>query len=177
MFVAAGILSLRCLESFNPVLPYGQVFYKLGTEAENKHNAAQALTYYQKAVHYHPAFSDAYTRLGFLYKSRADFVQAQKYFRKALQYNPRDHQALYALGHIFRQRKNYDLALKYTETAYNDYRLDPYVSLYRYELGIIYAELGDKANALVRLKDLRSSGKDQFADQLEKILRQKWPGS
>jgi tetratricopeptide (TPR) repeat protein len=85
--------------SLRPLLPVDYNCYVgLGQVALLRGHEAEALTYFQKAVHLLPDFGFAYVVLGSVYFPRGDYAKAAEYFRQAVRANPMDGDARFFLG-------------------------------------------------------------------------------
>jgi tetratricopeptide (TPR) repeat protein len=86
-------------ESLRPLSPVEYDSYiGLGQIALNQGREAEALDYFNKAVHLQPNLGFAYLVLGSVYFPRGDYARAAGYFRLAVQANPLDTNARFYLG-------------------------------------------------------------------------------
>ncbi len=70
----------------------------------------KAISEYQRAILLDPAFSDAYSFLGFAYKKDKQIEEAISTYNKALDINPRDKQVYFELGNIYLAQESFSEA-------------------------------------------------------------------
>ena len=86
-------------QSIRPILPVDYDSYiGLGQVAQLQGRDAEALDYFNKAVHLLPNFSFAYNVLGSYYFPRGDYARAAEYFRQAVRATPMEMGSRFYLG-------------------------------------------------------------------------------
>jgi tetratricopeptide (TPR) repeat protein len=86
-------------QSVRPLAPLAYSAYiGLGQVALLQGREAEALQYFDKAVHLLPNYNFAYNVLGSVYFPRGDYARAAEYFRRAVSANPMDTGARFYLG-------------------------------------------------------------------------------
>jgi tetratricopeptide (TPR) repeat protein len=119
--------------------------------AINMTDSQQAVKLLWQATDIDPTLEDAYIYLGLYYNSRSQFDQVVEVYKKLLKYEPNSVSAYLDIGEAymsFTPPKAAD-ALPYYQKAY---QLDPTSSFAALRMGEIYAQLGNRDQALHYLK-------------------------
>jgi tetratricopeptide (TPR) repeat protein len=96
--------------------------YSRGNFFLDNGSAKKAINEYQRAILLDPAFSDAYSYLGFAYKEDKQIKKAIETYNRALDADSKDKQVYFELGHIYFGQENFKKAADSFEKAA---QLDP----------------------------------------------------
>ena len=136
----------KAFQSLIEVFPdSAQGYYGLGLVYEQLGKADLAEESYLKAVKIHPAFAQAYFNIALLADERNDERKAYDYYKKTLLYDPGHFWANLNVGSIY-EKNNY-LNWRST-TRYRAYEANPEEKMVAFNLGVIYARLGDHEQAV-----------------------------
>ena len=122
---------------------YAQVFYQQGNDCEACPLTQQILLA-EKAIYHDPAFSNGYTRLGYLFTKDHRSAEAIAFHQEAILLDHRNRFSLIALGIYHFQRQDLDRALRYLMAAQ---AVTGYGDSLNYYLGRIFERKGDVQKA------------------------------
>ncbi|MCB0546678.1 MAG: tetratricopeptide repeat protein [Phaeodactylibacter sp.] len=108
---------------------------KLGYLAQINGQPAEAASYYQAALQYHPYMSEPTYNLGFIYLADLpNYAESEKYFRKYVQLKPGDMEGFVLLACALSLQGDQDQALEWLEqaleggfSAFDDLRSTPFL--------------------------------------------------
>jgi tetratricopeptide (TPR) repeat protein len=132
-------------QNFRPIRPIEyDAYVGLGQVALLRGHEAEALDYFEKAVHLLPNFGFAYQVLGSVYFPRGDYARAAGYFQLAVRSNPLETSTRFYLGTCLRKIGQPREAAEQFHAARE---VDPeYSQAYTAEAAALEAA-GDKASA------------------------------
>lgn len=125
------------------------VFSNLGKLAYEEQQYEDAKMWYKKSIELLPFHEALHFCLGGVYYKMGDFARAESSFVYAIQLEPRYSASYAKLASIYRKEKKYDEAEKVILQSMKYLSADAAIGN---ELGIIYAEKGDKKQALNALE-------------------------
>lgn len=130
----------------------------------------EVLYYYKMAVEKDPANAEALEQLGRLYYSLGQMNKAKEVFEKALTINPQMTMVKQTLGWIFLVGKNSNpaKAIQYFKEVI---KAKSNANAY-FGLGIAYFSDNQREKVLDIITQLKSMGEPDFADRLEKAVRE-----
>jgi tetratricopeptide (TPR) repeat protein len=130
----------------------------------------EVLYYYKAAVDKDPTNVQALDQLGRLYYSMEQMDKAKVVFEKALKINPNLPQVKQTLGwiHLAGRNANPVKAAAYFQDVV---KTNPSPEVY-FGLGIAYFASNQRVKALEMITQLRDMGQNDFADRLEKSVRE-----
>ncbi|MGH8013647.1 MAG: tetratricopeptide repeat protein [Candidatus Binataceae bacterium] len=141
--------------------------------AINMTNSAQAVKLLWQATNIDPTLQEAYLYLGLFYQSRSDFGNMVKVYQKLIKYEPKSVSAYLNIGEAYMSFSppKFDQALPYYRKAFE---LDPTNSFAALRIGEIYAQQGDRNNALRYLKTASADSvkNPSVASEADKVIRQ-----
>lgn len=118
--------------------------YNLGLTYQMTGNFPKAKNHYKKAIHYDPQYTRAFFNLGLIYFHENDFERAEQMWMIYHQQAPDDPDGLLNLGETAMKQNQNEKALALFQKAL---ALDPKYSLARLNMGLIYLEKGQLADA------------------------------
>jgi tetratricopeptide (TPR) repeat protein len=147
-----------------------QAYYLLGAINEARPGSEQrAIINYKKSISIYPSQLSAYQRLAHLYNVLGDTENSIHYCMQGLAVYPDDFSLNYNLGILYLIRRNEPLeAVKFLEAAR---RQRPEDERLIYILGITNIAIGNKAQALGNITELRELNNQYLANQMEEIMR------
>ncbi len=126
-------------------------FYSLGQLADNRHQAAKALAYYNKALQRDASFADAYIGIGGIAYDQGDFKAEITNYEKAVQLDPNNYQDIDLLGTAYEDDGRYPDAI----TAYKvAIKLKPDDKDSQFQLALLSIMAGDADTARQTLPSL-----------------------
>jgi tetratricopeptide (TPR) repeat protein len=136
-------------------------------------NSDEAVKLLWQATDIDPTYDDAYIYLGFYYNSRSDFANVVKVYQKLVKNQPNQVSAYLNIGEAYMSftPAKTDEALTYFHKAYE---VDPKNSIAALRMGQIYAQTGNRDEALkylrVALADV--SKNPAVSSEAERTLKQ-----
>ena len=144
--------------------------------AINLTDSEQALKLLWQATDIDPQLEDPYVYLGLYYNSRSDFENVIKVYQKLIKYEPKQSSAYLNIGEAYMSfvPPRYDDALAYYRKAYE---IDPTSSFAALRMGEIFAQQGNRSEALKFLKQASSDGarNPTAAAEADKLIAQMGP--
>jgi tetratricopeptide (TPR) repeat protein len=147
-----------------------QAYNLLGAINEARPGAEQmAIINYKKSISLYPNQLNIYQRLGHLYNVLGDTEHSMHYCKEGLKIYPDDFSLNYNLGvlYLMRQNKPFE-AVKYLEAAKKHRPKDENLL---YITGIASVIIGDKAQALGYITELRALNNQSLASKMEDMMR------
>jgi tetratricopeptide (TPR) repeat protein len=123
--------------------------YTRASKALQAGDAETAEAIYQEATKKYPADPTGYTSLGACLYFQEKYEDAEREYLRALKLDPGSVGALYGLGCVAYKTKRFPQARDHLNKAL---AVDEKHSLSHRMLGIVYADLGDRAQAIVHLE-------------------------
>ena len=140
--------------------------------AINMTDSERAVKLLWQATQIDPTFADAYIYLALFYNSRSNFGKVVEVYQKLVKYQPNEVSAYLNIGEAYMsfQPPRMEDALPYYRKAFD---LDPTSSFAALRLGQIYAQEGNRGEAV---KYLRMASSDRtknpdLANQADRLLR------
>jgi tetratricopeptide (TPR) repeat protein len=141
--------------------------------AINMTDSEKAVKLLWQATDIDPTLQEAYLYLGLFYQSRSDFANMVKVYQKLIKYEPKSVSAYLNIGEAYMSFSppKFEQALPYYRKAYE---LDPGNSFAALRIGEIYAQQGDRNNALRYLKTASadSAKNPAVASEANKVMHQ-----
>jgi tetratricopeptide (TPR) repeat protein len=128
-------------------------WYRNGLNSLWLGNYESALNYFENAVNKNPNRAEAWIQVGYCKVKQGKNVDAIKAFQRAIQLRPNSFEAYNKLGDAYYYASRFSEAIEaYKQAA----RLRPDMAEAYYNLGMAYLETGDRASAIVQLRQLQS---------------------
>ena len=135
---------------YGKLYPRGAVKeFKDGVKADKKHNVAEAIQHYERAVALAPSFYLARNNLGTLYLQKTEYDAAQKQFESVIEVNPNDASAYFNLGNVHLLMNRFQEAERCIEQGLNKV---PNSAFGHFLRGSLYSRSGDTQRAEVSLR-------------------------
>jgi len=138
----------------------GRGYYVLGASLYAGHKFAEARTAFERSLTL-LAYPDTEYYLGMIAHHEGNTQEAVSRFRRALRANPNSEASHAALGTVLAAQRDYQAARVELERAIE---LDPQDQTAYYQLGLVYARLGEKdrsESAFARSEKLRAEQKER----------------
>ena len=168
IFVAFIILSY--IDRSNANSKYAKVYYSLGEESLQKGHIDKARKYFKRAIELNPQSAKGYFGFGLAYKENKQDAAAIELFEKGIELDPNFHKALNALGLIYQGQGQYAKAIDYFEKALHSQENYNDLPEYRYNMGVTYVLMGDKASAQDQVKYIKNIDNPQIAQKLKEYI-------
>jgi tetratricopeptide (TPR) repeat protein len=144
--------------------------------AINMTDSARAVNLLWQATDLDPRLPEAYIYLAKYYESRSQFEKIVQVYQKLLKYQPKEITAYLNIGEAYMSVSppKFDAALPYYRKAFE---LDPGSSFAALRIGQIYAQMGNRAEALrfLRMASGDRSKNPNIAEEADRVLRQIGP--
>jgi tetratricopeptide (TPR) repeat protein len=144
--------------------------------AINMTDSARAVNLLWQATDLDPRLPEAYIYLAKYYESRSQFEKIVQVYQKLLKYQPKEITAYLNIGEAYMSLSppKFDAALPYYRKAFE---LDPGSSFAALRIGQIYAQMGNRGEALryLRLASGDRSKNPNVAEEADRVLRQMGP--
>ncbi|MBI4650564.1 tetratricopeptide repeat protein [Candidatus Desantisbacteria bacterium] len=112
-----------------------EVHNALGVIYRKKGKYDRAIEEYEKALHFDPEYTLAYSNLGFIYYRKSMYDKAMEYYKKAIEIDPSYVLAYNKLGVVYRKKGLYKKALEVYKKAIE---ISPdYAEIY-YNMAVVY---------------------------------------
>lgn len=143
-------------------------WYRNGLNSLWLGNYESALGYFENAVNKNPNRAEAWIQVGYCKVKQGKNVDAVKAFQRAIQLRPNSFEAYNKLGDAYYYASRFYEAIEaYKQAA----RLRPDLSEAYYNLGMTYLEIGDRASALIQLRQLQQLDAKLYAKLLSETQR------
>jgi tetratricopeptide (TPR) repeat protein len=143
-------------------------WYRNGLNSLWLGNYESALNYFENAVNKNPNRAEAWIQVGYCKVKQGKNVDAVKAFQRAIQLRPNSFEAYNKLGDAYYYASRFYEAIEaYKQAA----RLRPDLPEAYYNLGMAYLETGDRASALVQLRQLQQLDAKLYAKLLGETQR------
>jgi len=144
--------------------------------AINMTDSVRAVKLLWQATDLDPRLPEAYIYLAKYYESRSQFDKIVQVYQKLLKYQPKEVTAYLNIGEAYMSLNppKFDAALPYYRKAFE---LDPGSSFAALRIGQLYAQMGNRGEALRYLK-LASGDRSKnpnVADEADRVIRQMGP--
>ena len=127
-----------------------------------------AIADYSRVLRFNPRFHMAYNNRGSTYHEKRDFDAALSDFNRAIELNPKYTSAYFNRGKTFQAKNRFD-------SAFADYNqaleLNPRYWKAWWQLGILLAQRGQRAQALEALEKTRALAPPRFRSEIEQQIR------
>jgi tetratricopeptide (TPR) repeat protein len=131
-------------------------------------NYDSALGYFENAVNKNPNRAEAWIQVGYCKVKQGKNGDAVKAFQRAIQLRPNSFEAYNKLGDAYYYASRFYEAIEaYKQAA----RLRPDMAEAYYNLGMTYLEIGDRASAIVQLRQLQPLDAKLYAKLLSETQR------
>jgi tetratricopeptide (TPR) repeat protein len=143
-------------------------WYRNGLNSLWLGNYESALGYFENAVNKNPNRAEAWIQVGYCKVKQGKNVDAVKAFQRAIQLRPNSFEAYNKLGDAYYYASRFYEAIEaYKQAA----RLRPDMAEAYYNLGMTYLEIGDRASAIVQLRQLQSLDAKLYTKLLSETQR------
>jgi Flp pilus assembly protein TadD len=143
-------------------------WYRNGLNSLWLGNYDSALGYFENAVNKNPNRAEAWIQVGYCKVKQGKNGDAVKAFQRAIQLRPNSFEAYNKLGDAYYYASRFYEAIEaYKQAA----RLRPDMAEAYYNLGMTYLEIGDRASAIVQLRQLQSLDAKLYAKLLSETQR------
>jgi outer membrane protein len=147
-----------------------KAYYFTDNEKQSEIWAGKTQGYYQKALNQNPSLLDVKAKLAMTYTKSKNPMQAVMTLREVLEKDPNNEQALLNIGLLSVQSGQFEKAAERFKKLLS---LNPQNWLGTFYLGIAYAELGNKAEALKCFEKVKKNEKQpQILQAAEEYLKQ-----
>lgn len=144
--------------------------------AINMTDSNKAVKLLWQATELDPTLDEAYVYLGLYYNSRSQFEKVAEVYQRLLKYQPKQVSAYLNIGEAYMSFNppKFDSALPYYLKAF---QLEPTSSFAALRLGEIYAQQGNRSEALKYLGLARRdrAKNPTIADEADRLMRQIGP--
>lgn len=131
-------------------------------------NYDSALGYFENAVNKNPNRAEAWIQVGYCKVKQGKNGDAVKAFQRAIQLRPNSFEAYNKLGDAYYYASRFYEAIEaYKQAA----RLRPDMAEAYYNLGMTYLEIGDRASAIIQLRQLQPLDAKLYAKLLSETQR------
>jgi tetratricopeptide (TPR) repeat protein len=143
-------------------------WYRNGLNSLWLGNYDSALGYFENAVNKNPNRAEAWIQVGYCKVKQGKNGDAVKAFQRAIQLRPNSFEAYNKLGDAYYYASRFYEAIEaYKQAA----RLRPDMAEAYYNLGMTYLEIGDRASAIVQLRQLQPLDAKLYAKLLGETQR------
>lgn len=143
----------------------------LGKIYEQRTDDVEAIAwYFNSALKIDPNNIEAYESLGRCYQRANQPEMAEKYFKKVLEIDPNSVGAQYSLAWTCLFGRSPADAVNYFNAVLSKTKLP----MAYYGLGLAYSRLGENAQILEIVTELKSMGQIELATKLENAIREPW---
>lgn len=112
-FCIAVIVTIWYFENSRRIPQYGEVFYEMGVNCEDKCRPEKQLRYFQKAIYYNPYQKDTHYRSALIYEKEGNYDKAFEFFINATEKDYWNNMAYYKAGLYYFREGAYEYARRY----------------------------------------------------------------